>query len=520
MTTTNSITKRVIVVGAGIGGLTTAAILARAGLDVTVLEAHVYPGGCAGTFFHKGYRFDAGATLAGGFYPGGPMDRVAEATGIRAWPVHHAEPAMVVHLPDGQQVTRWGDERRWAERRRHFGPDAERFWQWQEQRADALWDLALRTPAWPAQTARDTARLARVGAAWLARDPLHHLQPTLLADAFRTVAHHLKGQQKALRQFVDAQLLIAAQTTSAHANALYGASALDLPRRGVVHLNGGIGAIADTLVAAVRSHGGHVRFRQEVTEIMVNQGKVQGVKTKRGEQVTADLVVANLPPWNIVQLLKSPTKDHLPRQLQGLPPYPDDGWGAFMLYLGIDAKHIPPAFPLHHQIVADEPMGEGNTLFLSLSPEWDQGRAPMGQRVLTVSTHTALAPWWQLRNGDDEGYEQRKARYTEKLLRHATAAFPWLHEAICFSMAGTPVTFQRFTRRHRGWVGGFPQTHLFRTWGPRLWPTLWMAGDSIFPGQSTAAVALGGLRVAHGILAELGAPQPLPQSASIFRTTQ
>ena len=63
--------SRVVVIGAGIGGLTTAAILARAGLAVTVLEAHVYPGGCAGTFYHQGYHFDAGATLAGGFYPGG-----------------------------------------------------------------------------------------------------------------------------------------------------------------------------------------------------------------------------------------------------------------------------------------------------------------------------------------------------------------------------------------------------------------------------------------------------------------
>ncbi|MBK9231728.1 MAG: FAD-dependent oxidoreductase [Anaerolineae bacterium] len=47
---------RIIVIGAGIGGLTAAAWLTRAGADVTVLEAHVYPGGCAGTFFHQGYR--------------------------------------------------------------------------------------------------------------------------------------------------------------------------------------------------------------------------------------------------------------------------------------------------------------------------------------------------------------------------------------------------------------------------------------------------------------------------------
>jgi phytoene dehydrogenase-like protein len=50
----------VIVIGAGIGGFTIATVLARAGLDVTVLESQVYPGGCAGTYYYQVYRFDAG----------------------------------------------------------------------------------------------------------------------------------------------------------------------------------------------------------------------------------------------------------------------------------------------------------------------------------------------------------------------------------------------------------------------------------------------------------------------------
>jgi hypothetical protein len=54
------------------------------------------------------------------------------------------------------------------------------------------------------------------------------------------------------------------------------------------------------------------------------------------------------------------------------------------------------------------------------------------------------------------------------------------------------VTFQRFTRRAWGWVGGFPQTSLFRAWGPCLAPGLWLVGDSIFPSQSVPAVALAG----------------------------
>lgn len=499
--------SRVVIVGAGVGGLTTAALLARAGLEVTVLEAHLYPGGCAATFYHQGFRFDAGATLAGGFYPGGPMDMVAQAVGIDHWPARASNPAMVVHLPDGATVTRWTDERRWAERRAAFGPQAEAFWRWQERTADALWSLALRNPPWPPQTPGEAVELIRSGTAWLGgllmrgregqsnSDSLH-----LVADVSRPVAVHLGHANERLRLFVDAQLLIAAQTTSSYANALYGAAALDLPRRGVVHLRGGMGAISERLAEAVRQNGGQVLYRQQVNRIVLEKGRPVVVETTRGKSYPADVVVVNLPPWNILPLLG----DKAPRRLRNLPPRPEDGWGAFMLYVGLDGSALGGDFPLHHQVVVREPLEEGNTVFLSLSPGWDSERGPAGQRALTISTHTQLEPWWDLFERDRSTYEARKAAYTERMLDAAEVALPNLRQAASLILSGTPVTFQRFTRRAWGWVGGFPQTSLFRTRGPRLAPGLWMVGDSIFPGQSTAAVALGGLRVAAALLAEAG----------------
>jgi C-3',4' desaturase CrtD len=489
---------RVVVIGAGIGGLTTAAALAQTGLQVTVLEAHIYPGGCAGTFYHKGFRFDAGATLAGGFYAGGPLDVVAKAVGISHWPAHPAEPALVAHLPDGTSVTRWTGERRWAERRAAFGSQAETFWSWQERTADALWELALSNPPWPPQTPGDGVNLIGKGLAWLGDDLRAHLSPELALDALRPVAAHLRGGSRRLRLFVDAQLLIAAQTTSPHANALYGAAALDLPRRGVVHLRGGMGSIAETLAEAVQQNGGQVLYRREAQRIVLERGRPVAVETKRGNSFPADVVVANLPPWNVAQLLG----DRIPRRLRRLPPRPRDGWGAFVVYVGLDGSAIPVDYPLHHQVVVQEPLAEGNTVFLSLSPDWDGGRAPAGQRALTLSTHTRLEPWWDLYERDRPAYEARKDAYTERVLAAAQVALPHVRDAAALILPGTPISFQRFTRRAWGWVGGFPQTSLFRAWGPRLAPGVWMVGDSIFPGQSTAAVALGGLRVADALLAE------------------
>jgi phytoene dehydrogenase-like protein len=171
-----------------------------------------------------------------------------------------------------------------------------------------------------------------------------------------------------------------------------------------------------------------------------------------------------------------------------------------MLYLGIEDSIIPADFPLHHQILQSESVAEGNTVFLSISPAWDSSRAPKGQRAITMSTHTDLRPWWHAYAHERDDYEARKHSYTEKLLGAARRIIPDLGSAIRFSMPGTPLTFERYTRRRWGWVGGYPQTSLFLYHKPRLAENLWMVGDSIFPGQSMPAVALGGMRVANHIL--------------------
>ncbi|MFP4323188.1 MAG: FAD-dependent oxidoreductase [Anaerolineales bacterium] len=488
-------TAKIAIIGAGVGGLTTGALLAQAGYDVTVLEAHVYPGGCAGTFYHGGYRFDAGATLAGGFQPGGPHHIVGQALGI-TWPVRRAEPAWITRLPD-REIVRWGLEDRWEAEREAKLPAMRGFWRQQEAVADIVWRFAARVPPYPPANAGDVLRLASK-----IRPPMVPIAPLALMSFGQWLALN-RIHDRASRAFIDGQLLISAQVTAERANALYGAIAMDLPRAGAMHIQDGIGALAKTLVEALRAQGGTYQQRQRVEKIMPLDDERYRLETNKGLALEADAIVANLTPWGLQDVLGEAAPANLRRETQQR----GDTWGAFTIYLGVDADAVAGDCD-HYQIISDydAPPGEGNTVFISLNDPQDEGRAPAGQRTVTMSTHTNIARWFEVQAYGDAAYEARRADYQERMLRAAETVFPDIRRKANLIMNGTPQTFQFFTRRPRGMVGGFPQTSLLSARGPQTGlRNLWLVGDSVFPGQSTAGVTAGGMRVAADVARALGA---------------
>ena len=158
--------------------------------------------------------------------------------------------------------------------------------------------------------------------------------------------------------------------------------------------------------------------------------------------------MANLTPWALVRLLGDEGPSGLRRRVKNLKPISS----AFMAYLGVDEAAIEDEID-HHQVIVDQnkPLGEGNSVFVSISPKWDH-RAPQGQRAITISTHTRVAEWYALAN-DEQAFEDRKQLYLERLIEAASIALPKLKQNIRLAMPGTPLTFERFTHRVQ-WYGG------------------------------------------------------------------
>jgi C-3',4' desaturase CrtD len=495
----------IIVIGAGIGGLTAAALLAQHGYRVLVLESHIEPGGCASSYERRRpngdrYVFDVGATLFAGFTPGGAHHWVAQQLGI-SWPVRRLEPAMEVWLPD-RRVRRWGDSR-WLDERRMAFPaqawEAEGFWREQERVAASAWRFAARQPPMPPETFADLLALLPT-----VRPELALLLPHLFSTVGRRLRAHGINDQR-LRAFVDGQLLISAQTLAHECAWLYGAVALDFASIGAHYVEGGAWALAHTLAAALASAGGELCYRQRVGRILTQGGRAVGVETDRGERYAARQIIANITLWDAARLLGEAAPRQLTRQIAAQP----QGWGACTLYLGVDEAAFPPGTAEHHQVIAryDTPLGEANSVFISAHPADDPARAPPGPRAVTISTHTDAGRWWRWRNADPARYRAEKAAMAERMLDTVERALPGIRQHIRYQQAGTPISFWRYTRRHQGMVGGLPQrprnSGLFSL-GPRAAGVggLWLVGDSTFPGQSTAAVTQSAIRVYHAIRRE------------------
>ncbi|MEX1316911.1 MAG: C-3',4' desaturase CrtD [Synechococcaceae cyanobacterium] len=489
----------VVVVGAGIAGLTAAALLARSGLTVELLEAHHQSGGCAGTFRRGPYTFDVGATQVAGLEPGGSHARLFRHLGVPLPEATPLDPACVVHLDDGgEPVHLWRDPQRWQEERRRHFPGSDRFWHLCSSLHRANWRFAAGDPVLPPRSAWDLARTLRA----LGPDNLASglLAAASVADLLRLCG--CAGDLR-LRRFLDLQLRLYSQEPADRTAALYGATVLAVAQEplGLWHLHGSMQALSTRLEGALEKAGGRLRLRHRLTGLRRLGSGLWELKVTRGRDRPAALlqardVVLAIPPQLLPELLGDQLPGSYRRRLEGL----NDPSGALVLYAAVPRQALPASTPAHLQFDGTNP----GPLFVSVSQEGD-GRAPTGRATVIASVFTPARPWFER---EPSVYDLAKAeaqRMIQAGLERGLDLSPedWLHAELA-----TPRGFARWTGRPFGFVGGLGQRP--RCFGPFGLASrtplagLWLCGDAIYPGEGTAGVSLSALTACRQLLANRG----------------
>lgn len=479
----------VVVVGAGFGGLSAALTLARSGAKVALFERLVYPGGCASTFTRGGRRFESGATLFSGFGEGQLFRRWIDELGLE---VDFVALDPVVRMRTERLELDIPPERDQLVERFCALPGAEpsavrNFFARQQSAAQLLWELFDDPTLIPPFGARELLRHIR-------RSPRYTRLLPLVGRSLGDVLHRWgAGDVAPLRTYLNAVCQITVQAGVDEAEAPFALAAMDYFFRGTGHIQGGIGELAWELARAFERAGGELFLADGVTSLRRVAGDWT-VSTRR-QTVNASHVVANLLPQAVSQLTGEDNT-----RLRDLSHQVAGGWGAVMLYLTLDAG-APEIDHAHHlELVArdDAPFTDGNHIFVSISGLDEVDRAPAGERTVTISTHVLMRDLLELPPHEQAArLDGVQATMRDTLCARA----PEIASAARSVMTASPRTFERFTGRPNGYVGGVPRRaglHNYRDLVPApVLENLYMVGDTMFPGQSTLATAIGGMKVAE-----------------------
>ena len=498
----------VIVIGSGIGGLVTASQLAAKGAKTLVLERYLIPGGSGGSFRREGYTFDVGASMIFGFGEKGHTNLLTRAladVGEHCDTV--PDPAQLeYHLPGGLNVAVDRDYEAFIARLSGLFPHEA-----QGIRAfyDTCWQVFNCLDAMPLLSLEDPAYLAKVFfKAPLACLGLARWLPFNVGDVARK---HIKDEQ--LLRFIDMEcfcwsVMPADLTPMINAGMVFS----DRHAGGINYPKGGVGVIAEKLVSGLESHGGAIRYKARVTEVLLENGQAVGVKLASGEEIRARRVVSNATRWDTFgQLVDA---EHTPkaettwrRRYKPSPSF-------LSLHLGVDAGVIPEGCHCHHLLLEDwgAMEDEQGVIFVSIPTLLDPSLAPEGRHIVHTFTPSDINAWKDL---SPAAYKAKKTADAARLVQRLEAILPGLSAGIRHQEIGTPRTHRRFLGRMGGTYGPIPAMRLpgllpmpFNRTGL---PNLYCVGDSCFPGQGLNAVAFSGFACAHRIGADLGLnPWQLP----------
>ena len=275
----------IVIIGAGIGGMSAAARLAKAGHEVTIYENSDRSGGKCRTEWFGDYAFDTGPSLL--TLPAVYRDlflktgkRIEHVLNIR--PV---DPAFNYHFSDGSSVLfpNLSNPNTYNEIEKSYGLAAGNQWKELINRAERMWEVS-REPFIESELNSIFSLLKR-------KNLLRDIKEIAPFTSLRKLSEKLKLDPH-LQMIVDRYATYTGSDPRS-APAVLLTIAFVESTFGAWHIEGGVGQLSTALEQRCSDLGVKFKFNTLVSQILVNNNHATGIKTRDGKEFKADLVVAN-----------------------------------------------------------------------------------------------------------------------------------------------------------------------------------------------------------------------------------
>ncbi len=486
-----------IVIGAGMGGLTAGAFLARKGWRVVLLEKESQPGGYVVSFRRNGYTFDATGTFLGGCHEGGEfyhllkeVDAHEAVDFIRVKHIRNVYPGFEVEVEGGGFSS-------YIDQLRDLFPEEEK----------GLREYLL--------------LIQRIGEEMKSYSEMSLTKRLLFPLYFQHLLrfHRATHQEILDRFFKSGEIKMALHTLPAteppsRLSFLFVAALVHKALwEGVFYPRGGMGKVSEAMMNAFLRSGGEIFFRTGVDQILIKNRKAEGVRTGDGRVFRAPVLLSNINPNLLIQRLPPDVRPSFERRAKRF----EYSLSSFILYLTTDLNLKERGLPYftylrslsdleeEYRMMRRGEVPKNPTLIVTIPSLLDPSLAPEGKHLLKV---LAVVPYsyqetWARK--DPARYRQVKDTFSKMLLYQLESRLiPGLTRHLFSYEAATPLTLERYTGNEQGAMYGLASTpeqigHYRPSYRTPI-NGLYQVGHYTRPSHGIVGASLSGLFAARALL--------------------
>ena len=449
---------KIVIIGAGLAGLSVGAKAASEGHEVIIYEKNSVPGGVCALCEVGDYKFEQGPLLIGDMLEGEPIYEFLSSLGIKLETMRADRDSAFLDFKIIRPKEYLGPYWRRDYLKTIFPEDSDgldRYYKFYDNVMHLRFLFTLKDSLYKKLSIMYTflkiKKYTKMNADELTKyffknEKLRLVYTGILAD-FCAEPKEAEGLATVFTNF---------ETAFDERIPLYRNGVKYYP--GFSYIKGGVQKLPESLAEYITNHNGKIYYNTIVDKVLINDGKVTGVRLSSGEVVNAEMVFGCGSGKDF--FYKTVGEEYLTFEYKKILNEYRPMEGVFMLHLGVDYNPLDYlrspliyCYRMYDLSKATENLRngiyhEGDDGFLIFVPSYHASEfAPLGHHALTLYT---VAP----DKLKDYSWEEKKEEYAQKLIKLAEEYLPDLHSHIKEMKIMTPVEYRHLTHMTKSSFGG------------------------------------------------------------------